>query len=187
LLTRFRAAGSGRRWRIAGAAAVGAAVLMVGPVTAASAQTTQVPDASILPATLSQPLLPFVEEYVPWNNYNVSDNCLDSNANGNAYTSECNGGPDQEWGYYQTEYSRLTFNDQQTGRCLDSNYAGNVYTSLCDGNDTFQNWSTGGEGPAYTIQNYQTGLCLDSNANGNLYTNPCNWNNSYQNWNPRVP
>jgi Ricin-type beta-trefoil lectin domain len=179
LLTRFRAVGSGRRWRLAGAAAVGAAVLVVGPVTAASAQTA----SASASASADQRIPPPLEYPDPWNDYQTL-RCLDSNAAGVAYTNPC-WNPDnyQLWAIYETEYSgALTFNDDATGLCLDSNYSGNVYTDSCNGDNTYQNWTLGGEGPAYTIQDYQTGLCLDSNGSGSVYTDPCNWNNAYQNW-----
>jgi hypothetical protein len=68
--------------------------------------------------------------------------CLDSNANGNLYTSPCQapGNPYQDWvlngALIPGSRSLL---DGVTGLCLDSNANGNAYTLPCNGGN-FQNW-----------------------------------------------
>lgn len=68
--------------------------------------------------------------------------CLDSNANGNLYTSPCQapGNTYQDWvPNDEIIPGSRSLRDGATGRCLDSNANGNAYTLPCNGGN-FQNW-----------------------------------------------
>jgi hypothetical protein len=97
--------------------------------------------------------------------------CLDSNADGHAYTMACNGGTFQKW---SGDGQALV--NAETGLCLDSNAGGQAYTLACNGGN-FQKWTVSGK----ALINVATGLCLDSNSSGDLYTMGCN-GGSFQNW-----
>jgi serine/threonine-protein kinase len=102
--------------------------------------------------------------------------CLDSNANKQAYTHDCNGGSYQKW----TVSNGTTLKDLATGFCLDSNANKQVYTHDCNGG-SYQKWTLGKSARGTTLKNLATGFCLDSNANRQLYTHDCN-GGSYQQW-----
>lgn len=102
--------------------------------------------------------------------------CLDSNANKQAYTHDCNGGSYQKW----TISNGTTLKDVATGFCLDSNANKQVYTHDCNGG-SYQKWILGKGAHGTTLKNLATGFCLDSNANRQLYTHDCN-GGSYQQW-----
>jgi hypothetical protein len=99
--------------------------------------------------------------------------CLDSNANKQVYTHDCNGGSYQKW----TLGSGTTLKNLATGFCLDSNANKQVYTHDCNGG-SYQKWTLGS---GTTLKNLATGFCLDSNANKQVYTHDCN-GGSYQKW-----
>jgi hypothetical protein len=103
--------------------------------------------------------------------------CLDSNANKQAYTHDCNGGSYQKW----TVSSGTTLKDLATGFCLDSNANKQAYTHDCNGG-SYQKWTLSRGTHGTTLKNLATGFCLDSNANKQLYTHDCN-GGSYQQWN----
>jgi hypothetical protein len=82
----------------------------------------------------------------PPTSYSLEDaatgRCLDSNANGNLYTSPCQapGNTYQDWvSAANVNSSPSGLADAATQRCLDSNANGNAYTLPCNGGN-FQNW-----------------------------------------------
>jgi hypothetical protein len=67
--------------------------------------------------------------------------CLDSNANGQAYTNPCStSNTYQNWQIVANGSFYFLLKDRATGRCLDSNANGNVYTNPCSTSNTYQNW-----------------------------------------------
>ena len=62
--------------------------------------------------------------------------CLDSNANKQAYTHDCNGGSYQKWALS----SGTTLKNLATGFCLDSNANKQLYTHDCNGG-SYQQWN----------------------------------------------
>jgi serine/threonine-protein kinase len=118
--------------------------------------------------------------------------CLDSNAAGAAYTSQCQWPKNhyQDWTLTEWEavsptgvpYTFFSYKDEVTGRCLDSNAAGALYTSTCQApGNAYQTWYTS-RGNKTSYSDGATDLCLDSNSAGNAYTHICNGGN-YQVWN----
>ena len=108
--------------------------------------------------------------------------CLDSNANQDVYTHDCNSGSYQNWYVGHNWWSgTVTLQDVATGYCLDSNANQDVYTLGCNGG-SYQNWYVwyNWDGTR-TLRNMATGYCLDSNANQDVYTHNCN-GGSYQKW-----
>ena len=93
----------------------------------------------------------------------ASQNCLDSNLNGEVYTIVCNNGAYQYWVF--TNHSTIV--NVKTSRCLDSNATGFVYTLPCNGGN-YQNWNNLG----LTLVNNQTKRCLVVNG-ATTYTTPC--------------
>ena len=105
---------------------------------------------------------------------------LDSNASGNVYTNEPNGGTFQQWILYAGPNGNIFMQDVATGLFLDGNGT-NVYTNSFNGG-TFQQWVMQNNGGfAFILKHVESGQLLDSNANGNVYFNPANGGN-FQNW-----
>ena len=65
--------------------------------------------------------------------------CLDSNADKNVYTHDCNGGSYQKWTLSRGR-SGTTLKNLATGFCLDSNADKHVYTHDCNGG-SYQQWN----------------------------------------------
>ncbi|MEV6123086.1 ricin-type beta-trefoil lectin domain protein [Streptomyces sp. NPDC052077] len=109
--------------------------------------------------------------------------CLDSNYNGEVYTSPCAKGGDNpyqqwQWGYWGVNALR----NVETGLCLQNIAGDRVTTYDCDGTSE-QIWSR--EYPVAnreTISNKRTWRGLDSNANGQAYTSPYSTTNPYMQW-----
>ena len=107
--------------------------------------------------------------------------CLDSNANQNVYTHDCNGGSYQKWTLSRDASTNTTIlKDLATGFCLDSNANKQAYTHPCNGG-SYQKWTLSRDNRGATLKNLATGFCLDSNANKQVYTHQCN-GGSYQRW-----
>ncbi len=118
----------------------------------------------------------------------ATQRCLDSNPNGNVYTSanRCTSSSTNNYQKWQiiTVGSRRRLKNRATSRCLDSNANGTVYTNPCASGDdnNFQQWVRVASGSTTQLRNFATGRCLDSNANGTVYTNPCGSTNNFQKW-----
>ena len=65
--------------------------------------------------------------------------CLDSNANKQVYTHDCNGGSYQKW-TLDRDGRGTRLKNVATGFCLDSNASKNVYTHDCN-DGAYQRWS----------------------------------------------
>jgi serine/threonine-protein kinase len=65
--------------------------------------------------------------------------CLDSNANKQAYTHDCNGGSYQKWTLGRGSHG-TTLKNLATGFCLDSNANKQLYTHDCNGG-SYQQWN----------------------------------------------
>jgi len=180
-----------RRYSVAAATAAMVALAVAG-------STTPVMAAPARPASSIAPTRSASSTFVVGIRDRQTGRCLDSNANGNVYTTwpcQAPGNHYQDW--IPTIYPvntgvgnlfTVSYRDYATGRCLDSNYAGNVYTTWpCQApGNTYQLWfATAYNNPALfgigTDADWQTARCLDSNANGNAYTLLCNGGN-FQNW-----
>ncbi|GAA2914024.1 hypothetical protein Acy02nite_91040 [Actinoplanes cyaneus] len=90
-----------------------------------------------------------------------SNYCIDSDANGDVYTLECNSGYYQDWDIQNIATDLYYLKNRQTGRCLDANASGRVYAIACNGGE-YQRWyrtrvSSAGYG---WWQNNKTKLCL---------------------------
>jgi hypothetical protein len=66
--------------------------------------------------------------------------CLDSNANGQAYTNPCSTANNYQNWQVVPNGSYILLKDKATGRCLDSNLNGTVYTNPCSTSNHYQNW-----------------------------------------------
>ena len=74
----------------------------------------------------------------------ATQRCLDSNPNGNVYTSanRCTSSSTNNYQKWQiiTVGSRRRLKNRATSRCLDSNANGTVYTNPCGSTNNFQKW-----------------------------------------------
>jgi len=107
---------------------------------------------------------------------------LDSNGNGNVYTSSYNGGNFQKWKFYRSGSTNVYFvQNVGTNRVLDSNGEGHVYTSGYNGGN-YQKWKLyANAGGTLFFQSLATSKVLDCNIATSVYTNPY-YGNDYQSW-----
>ncbi|MDH6544209.1 ricin-type beta-trefoil lectin domain protein [Streptomyces sp. SPB4] len=110
--------------------------------------------------------------------------CLDSDANGNAYTKSCGtDNPYQRWSLAWRDNGYLLRNEA-TSRCLEVGGGDSVRTGLCPTYpaSSYQ-WSWDFvAGERLILKNGANGRALDSNAKGQLYTSPYGTGNPYMQW-----
>ncbi|MBD0709978.1 MULTISPECIES: RICIN domain-containing protein [unclassified Streptomyces] len=110
--------------------------------------------------------------------------CLDSDAQGNAYTKNCD--PDknnayQQWIYWNVSGDTFQLRNVQTLRCLEANSGDGVKTYPC-ADHIIQKWTYSASNGALIIQSAYNGRALDSNQKGQLYTSPFGTGNPYMQW-----
>lgn len=115
--------------------------------------------------------------YTRYANMN-SDKCLDGNAAGDVYASNChNFNP---WMTWAQQWDRGWWVHGGSGRCLDSDRYGKVYTSPCQVGNAHQQWQHMG----YSVyMNKATGLCLANDIGSSVvYAKGCYINDPNQRW-----
>lgn len=75
--------------------------------------------------------------------YPFNEACLDSDAQGYAYTNKCNEGANQKWSRNEADSTPASvFPSTATGMCLTTKTGSTyVYTNACDMSDTHQQWN----------------------------------------------
>ncbi len=119
--------------------------------------------------------------------------CLDSNRNGNIYTSPCDVGRGNRFQLWQPEkigqqdHDAIRLKNVETGMCvswgqwLNGPGRGYAYTRT-DCSHAFGDWEA--EGTSWTMVRFRAttnNQCLDSNSDGAVYYLPCN-TGGYQKW-----
>lgn len=106
---------------------------------------------------------------------------LDSNAKGDVYALEYNGGGYQKWKLMDTGGGYFFLQDEATGRVLDSNGRGAAYTLGLNGGG-YQQWRIDrADDGHFWLLDRETNLRLDSAADGRVYTLDGN-SGPYQQW-----
>ncbi|MFF9691314.1 RICIN domain-containing protein [Streptomyces sp. NPDC014623] len=109
--------------------------------------------------------------------------CLDSDAQGNAYTKTCrNDNMYQQWWVGLNDGNQFEFENRQTGLCLQAGSGDSVVTAACNDRAS-QRWTLNHvDNGRYVLSNVANGRSLDSNQKGQAYTSPHSLSNLYMQW-----